>query len=156
MDYIKNCNFFLILLPLFLHYKTMTVSSDDLDKATIINDLFRGQTVIDEINAVLPQTDPYTVNSNINSLHFSPVQIESVLKSLKTGKVCILRKLSKELSFPFCSLFNQCIETGVFPQCWEYTMYVWFIYKNEIIHVLQTTTLFLSCVLQQKYGKSRL
>ena len=61
------------------------------------------------------------------SLHFSSVEIESVLKSVKTGKATgpdemnnrILRELSKELAVPFCSHFNQSIETGVFPQCWK-------------------------------------
>ena len=91
-----------------------SVSHDDLDKANIINDFFRDQTVIDESNAVLPQIDPYTINLNMYSLHFNPVEIESVLKSLKTGKATgpdgmnnrILRELSKELAVPFCSLLT--------------------------------------------------
>ena len=74
---------------------------------------------------------------NMYSLHFSPVEIESVLKSLKTGKTTgpggmnkrILRELSKELAVPFCSLFNQSFETGVFPQCWK-VAHVCPIYKN--------------------------
>ena len=104
-----------------------SVSHDDLDKANILNNFFKDQTVIDESNAVLPQIDPYTVNINMYSLHFSPTEIESVLKSLKTGKATrpdginnrILRELSKELAVPFCSFFHQCIETGVFPLCRE-------------------------------------
>ena len=114
-----------------------SVSHDDLDKANILNDFFRDQTVIDESNAVLPQLDPNIINSNMYSLHFSPAEIESVLKSLKTGKAtgpdgmnnCILRELSKELAVPFCSLFNQSVETGVFPQCWK-VAHVCPIYKN--------------------------
>ena len=114
-----------------------SVSHDDLDKANILNDFFRDQTVIDESNAVLPQLDPYTITLNMYSLHFSPVEIESVLKSLKTGKATgpdgmnnrILRELSKELAVPFCSLFNQSIETDVFPQCWK-VAHVCLIYKN--------------------------
>ena len=31
----------------------------------------------------------------------------------------ILRELSVELSLPFCSLFNQSLQTGVFPDCWN-------------------------------------
>ena len=64
-----------------------SVSFDDLDKVNILNDFFRDQTIIDESNAVLPQIDPYTINSNMYSLHFSPVEIESVLKSLKNRKI---------------------------------------------------------------------
>ena len=114
-----------------------SLSSDDLDKANILNDFFRDQTVTDETNAVLSQNDPYTVNSNIYSLHFSPVEIESVLKSLKTGKAtgpnginnCFLRELSKELAILLCSLFNQSVETGIFSQCWK-VAHVCLIYKN--------------------------
>ena len=137
-----------------------SVSHDDLDKANILNDFFRDQTAIDESNAVLPQLDPYTVNSNMYSLHFSPAEIESVVKSLKTGKATgpdgvnnrILRELSKELAVPFCSLFNQSTETGVFPQCWK-VAHVCPIYKNGDRSLRQTTALFLSCVLQQKLWK---
>ena len=90
-----------------------SVSHDDLDKANILNDFFREQTVIDESNAVLPQLDPYIINSDMYSLHFSPAEIESVLKSLKTGKATgpdgmnnrILRELSKELAVPFLLSF---------------------------------------------------
>ena len=39
-----------------------SISHDSLDN--ILNDVFKDQTVIDESNAVLPQTDPYTVNIN--------------------------------------------------------------------------------------------
>ena len=57
----------------------------------------------------------------------TPAEIEVVLKSLPAGKAVgpdginnkILRKLSVELSLPFCSLFNQSLQTGVFPDCWK-------------------------------------
>ena len=114
-----------------------SVISDDLDKANILNDFFRAQTLIDETNTVLSQLDPYIVDSNIYSLHFSPVKIESVLKSLKTGKATgpdginnrILRELSKDHAVPFCSLFNQSTETGIFPQCWK-VVHACLIFKN--------------------------
>ena len=64
-----------------------SVSHDDLDKANILNDFFRDQAVIDEPNAVLPHIDPYPINIHMHSLHFSPAEIESVLKSLKTVQI---------------------------------------------------------------------
>ena len=141
----------------------MTVSHDDLDKANILNDFFRDQTVIDESNAVLPQLDPYTINSNMYSLHFSPAEIEFVLKSLKTGKATgpdgmnnrVLRELSKELAVPFCSLFNQSIETGVFPQCWK-VAHVCPIYKKRrpITSVKLPPCFSLVFLSSKSYGKS--
>ena len=139
-----------------------SVSHDDLDKANILNDFFRDQTIIDESNAVLPQVDPYTINSNMYSLHFSPVEIESVLKSQKTGKATgpdgmnnrILRELSKEFAVPFCSLSNQSVETGIFPQCWK-VAHVCPIYKNGD-RSLPSNYCFSLVYSSKSYGKSRL
>ena len=57
----------------------------------------------------------------------TPAEIEVVLKSFPVGKAVgpdgtsnkILRELSVELSLPFCSLFNQSLQTGLFPDCWK-------------------------------------
>ena len=32
----------------------------------------------------------------------------------------VLRELATELSVPLCSLFNQSIQTGIFPECWKF------------------------------------
>ena len=58
---------------------------------------------------------------------FIPAEIEVVLASLPVGKEVgpdgisnkILHELSVELSLPFCYLFNQSLQTGVFPDCWK-------------------------------------
>ena len=104
--------------------------------------------------------DPYAVNSNMNSLIFTPAETVSFLKSLKTGKATgpgeihnnILRELAKDLSIPFCSLFNQSIETVIFPKCWK-VAHVGPIFKNGDRSLLQTIVPFPSCVLQQKLWK---
>ena len=44
----------------------------------------------------------------------------------------ILRELSKELAVPFFSLFNQSVETGVFPQCWKLA-HVCSIYMERVV-----------------------
>ena len=52
-----------------------------------------------------------------------PSEIEVILKSLLIGKAAgpdgisnqFLRELATELSFPLCSLFNQSLQTGTFP-----------------------------------------
>ena len=69
----------------------------------------------------------YDIENELSSIILTPAEIEIVLKSLPVGKAVgpdgisnkILRELSGELSLPFCSLFNQSLQTGVFPDCWK-------------------------------------
>ena len=104
----------------------MTVS-DELEKANVLNDFFRDQTLVDDTNVDLPVIDQYVVHSYFSSLQLTPSEVETVLKSLPIGKAAgpdginnrILRELAVELSVPFCSLFNQSLRTGNFPACWK-------------------------------------
>ena len=104
----------------------MTVS-DALEKANVLNDFFRDQTLVDDTNVDLPVIDQYVVHSYFSSLQLTPSEVETFLKSLPIGKAAgpdginnrILRKLAVELSVPFCSLFNQSLRTGNFPACWK-------------------------------------
>ena len=104
----------------------MTVS-DELEKANVLNDFFRDQTLVDDTNVDLPVIDHHVVHSDFSSLQLTPSEVETVLKSLPIGKAAgpdginnrILRELAVELSVPFCSLFNQSLRTGNFPACWK-------------------------------------
>ena len=104
----------------------MTVS-DEIEKANVLNDFFRDQTLVDDTNVDLPVIDQYAVHSDFSSLKLTPSEIETVLKSLPIGKAAgpdginnrILRELAVELSVPFCSLFNQSLRTGNFPAFWK-------------------------------------
>ena len=114
----------------------MTVS-DELEKANVLNDFFRDQTLVDDTNVDLPVIDQYVVHSYFSSLQLTPSEVETVLKSLPIGKAAgpdginnrILRELAVELSVPFCSLFNQSLRTGNFPACWKVS-HVCPIHKN--------------------------
>ena len=52
---------------------------------------------------------------------------QSILQTLKTGKASgpnglnnrVLKELSKELSTPFCTLFNQSLQCGFFPKTYK-------------------------------------
>ena len=63
----------------------------------------------------------------LNSVQFNPYEVETVLKSLKTGKASgpdsinnrILKELSQPLSQPLCDLFNFSIVTGKVPDIWK-------------------------------------
>ena len=63
----------------------MTSFTEEADKATLMNDFFVGQTMLDESKASLPPDVPMS-NNNLNSTSTSPPEIESILKSLQLGK----------------------------------------------------------------------
>ena len=101
-----------------------SIYTDECDKANILNSFFQSQTVLNEQNAILPDLpDINRLNSHLDSIVFTRLEVESVLKSLALGKASgpnglsnrILRELSNELSTPFCSLFNQSLRSGTFP-----------------------------------------
>ena len=107
--------------------KDGTIADDETDKANILNDFFRDQTLIDDDGADLPQFESYDVLSELNSIHITPDEVKTVLKSLPLGKAagqdginnCVLRELATELSVPFCSLFNRSLQIGAFPENWK-------------------------------------
>ena len=83
--------------------------------------------MLDENNATLPDLVPSIVRSQLNSISFSPLEVESILKTLAVGKASspnalsnrILREIASEISFPFCSLFNQSLRTGIVPTSYK-------------------------------------
>ena len=102
------------------------IYSDDTDKANLLNNFFRDQTVLDDSHANVPNINCYA-NSVLSNLIFTPVEVESVLKTLPLGKAVgsdeinnrTLRELAHELSFPICSLLNQSLQLGIFPDIWK-------------------------------------
>ena len=89
-----------------------------------MNNFFQSQTFLNEQNAILPDLPvSASLNSQLNTILCSRLEVESVLNTLTIGKASgpnglsnrILRELSTELSIPFCSLFNQSLRTGTFP-----------------------------------------
>ena len=68
-----------------------------------------------------------TVITPLNSIILSSLEVESVLKSLPIAKASgrdglsnrVLRELSKELSVPYCSLFNQSLRVGIVPSSYK-------------------------------------
>ena len=99
------------------------IYTDERDKANILNNFFRSQTILDATNATLPDQEPHADRSQLSSIVLSPVEVESILKTLTVGKVFgpnalnnrVLREISSELSSPFCSFFTQSLHTGIMP-----------------------------------------
>ena len=101
--------------------------TDDIDKANILNEFFKKQTLIDDDGTELPDITPYDVHSQLDNLNITSEEVRLALKSLPVGKAAgpdgisnrVLRELSVELSQPFCNLFNYSLRTGVFPDNWK-------------------------------------
>ena len=100
------------------------IYTDECDKANILNSYFQSQTLLNEEKAVLPNLpDIDRLNSHLDNIVFTKLEVESVLKTLVVGKASgpnglsnrILRELASEISTPFCALFNQSLRTGSFP-----------------------------------------
>ena len=91
-----------------------------------MNNFFRDQTLLNNQNARIPNIACY-VNRFLSNLVITPLEVEPVLKSLPLGKAVgsddvnnrILREIAHELSYPLCSLINQSLRLGIFPDTWK-------------------------------------
>ena len=63
------------------------IYTDGYDKANILNSYFQSQTLLDEQNAVLPNLPGINrLNSHLDNIVFTKLEVESVLKTLVVGK----------------------------------------------------------------------
>ena len=103
------------------------IYTEETDKANILNNFFQSHTILNEQNAIIPNLPPATVNAPLNNIVLSLLEVESVLKTLPVAKASspnglsnrVLRELSKELSPPYCSLFNQSLREGIVPTLYK-------------------------------------
>ena len=103
------------------------VYSDETEKANLLNDFFRDQTLINDKDAVLPDILPYTIHTPLQSIVLSPDEVKEVLKSLPVGKASgpdgisnrVLKELSTELSLPLSSFFNYSLNIGEVPDIFK-------------------------------------
>ena len=83
--------------------------TDDGDKANVLNDYFRKQTVINDGNVEVPVITGYNLVSHLHDIILTPDEIENVLKSLPLGKAAgpdginnkILKELANTIPLPF-------------------------------------------------------
>ena len=97
-----------------------------MDKATLLNDYFSSQTVLDESQSTLL---PFTSRNThlLESIHTNPHEAGETLNSLSVGKAAcpvginnrLLKQLSKPLSNPLSDLFNFSLAHGKVPTTWK-------------------------------------
>ncbi|MCG8113685.1 MAG: reverse transcriptase family protein [Candidatus Thiodiazotropha taylori] len=103
------------------------IFTEENDKANLFNNFFQSHTILDDANANLPELPPPSYRTQLNNIVITPLEVESLIQTLKTGKASgpnglsnrILKELYKEVSFPFCSLLNHFLQLGVFPPCYK-------------------------------------
>ena len=104
-----------------------TIHTDENDKANILNNFFQNQTLLDDRNDVLPDLLPSTVDSQLDHIVLTTLEVESVLETLPLGKASgpntvsnrILKELSSQLASPFCTFFIQSLHTGIVPASYK-------------------------------------
>lgn len=102
------------------------IYDDDTDKANILNNFFRDQSLLDDHNTIVPNIEPFT-DSVFSTLVITPAEVESVMKTLPLGKAVgqdginnrVLREMAHILSYPLSSLINQSLRLGFFPDIWK-------------------------------------
>ena len=110
--------------------------------------------MLDDSNASLPDTIPVP-QAVIEPITFTPSEVESVLKSLKTGKAAgpdainnrLLIELAKPLAFPLCHLFIFSLLSGEVPDIWKQTNVTPIHKKNDPTDVSNDRPISLLCTL---------
>lgn len=100
--------------------------SDDNDKANLLNNFFRDQTLVNDSNIDVPIL-PTLNHNNLTDIVLTPLEVKQILQTLAIGKAVgpdsvnniILRELSSELAEPICTLFNHSLQTGIVPSTWK-------------------------------------
>ena len=101
----------------FLFFFTLKLllsqTTDDIDKANLLNDYFRDQTLINENNAFLPILPPFNT-SPLRDIIVTPAEVQIILKSLPVDRATgpdeinnvILRELAEVLASPLLNYFK--------------------------------------------------
>ena len=89
----------------------------------MLNSFFESQSLLNDQDAPLPAILPTMVKSELKNIALTTDEVDSVLKIVPVGKASgpnglnnrILGELSHELSIPYCSVFNQSLNTCFVP-----------------------------------------
>ena len=86
-----------------------SISSDENEKANILNNFFQSQNSLNNQYPIFPQILPTAVTNELNNIEFFRTEVETILKSLTIGKASgpnnlsnrILRELAHEIFLHF-------------------------------------------------------
>ena len=103
------------------------IHTDAYDKVNILNNHFQSQTILDDTNAVLHNLPQPPLDSQLSQLILTPQEVKFVLQFFSLGKASrpnglsnrILRELAHEIYVPYCSFFNQSLQSGIAPASYK-------------------------------------
>ena len=109
--------------PLFVDNKFIT---DCKEKAAIFNTFFSSQCTPIENNSKLPELSFHT-NSRLSTFVINPVEINDIIFGLNTKKAQgpdlvsahMVKHCGKSLCIPLKIIFDNILETGIFPDQWK-------------------------------------
>ena len=107
--------------------KDGTVYVTETEKANLLNNFFKDQTMLNDDNAELPDIIPYPVQDNFSSLSLTPDEVETTLKALPIGKATgpdeisnrLLKEISREISVPLTEFFSHSLSIGKVPDIFK-------------------------------------
>ena len=115
--------------------------TNDLDKATILNNYFVSQTILPDSNIPLPPFH-YLTNARLDQITITPDEVKNILIDLDTTKDVgpdhinnkILKECAESLSTPLSDLFNKSLSEGIYPDSWKEAI-VTAIFKKLLKHI---------------------
>ncbi len=63
-----------------------TVVDDNIEKANVLNNFFRDQTILPDQPSNIPTIPPYTVSHSLDSITLNEIDIRTLLSNLPLGK----------------------------------------------------------------------
>ena len=102
-------------------------TKSEKEKAETLNSFFTSQSNLTDDNNTVPHLPQQTHYPPLNDIIITPEEVECILSNLQTGKAngpdninnYVLKRCSQELSLPLSNLFNQSLQTGIFPVIWK-------------------------------------
>ena len=96
-------------------------------KADIFNEYFADQCIINDNGSVLPNFVPKT-DALLSHVSVTKDQIINIINKLSVNKahgydgisVSMLKLCASEVATPLQIIFQDCINCGIFPDCWKY------------------------------------
>ena len=99
--------------------------TDPYEKANLLNNFFRDQTILN--------SEPATAPSLPNSTHSLPIpvinvnEVLCVLKKLEVAKASgpddinnrLLKEMANQIAYPLTDIFNKSLVSGIFPSPWK-------------------------------------
>ena len=104
-----------------------TIVVDEHEKANVLNSYFTKQSTIDDsANNLLDDRNEINDNS-LDSITITPAEVLDVLRTFRLGKASgpdginnhILREVALQISNPLGLIYNQSLNTGIFPPSWK-------------------------------------